>query len=264
MVFDNCVRFPHALNLYRTLPAATLVFAAACSTGPRDEPLTVAAAASLAPILNELGEIYEEQTGEPVVFSYGSTGNLAQQIRNGAPFDVFVSADALRVDELIAEALLDEGTRLAFARGILVLVEAPQLGLSLQSVEDLADPIVRDVAIANPRHAPYGMAAAQTLLRTGVEVKVLPKLVYGESVRQAGLMVQSGNVDAGLIALSIAKSVGLDGLELPQELYDPIQHVAAVLSDAPRPEQAARFLEFLSSPQAQALYRRLGLEAPGG
>jgi len=237
---------------------------AACSTAPRVEPLIVAAAASLAPVLDELGEIYEGQTGEAVIFSYGSSGNLAQQIRNGAPFDIFASADAVRVDELIAEGLLDEGTRLAFAKGILVLVEAPELELSLKSVEDLADPIVRDVAIANPRHAPYGMAAAQTLLRTGVETTVLPKLVYGESVRQAGLLVQSGNVDAGLIALSIAKSVGLDGTELPQELYDPIHHVAAILSDTPRPEQAARFMDFLSSPQAQALYQRSGLVALEG
>ncbi|MFQ5924131.1 MAG: molybdate ABC transporter substrate-binding protein, partial [Anaerolineales bacterium] len=199
------------MNLIRALPAATLVFAAACSTAPRPEPLTIAAAASLAPILDKLGEIYEDETGNAVIFSYGSTGNLAQQIRNGAPFDIFASADARRVDELIAEGLLDEDTRLAFARGVLVLVGAPELGLSLESVEDLADPIIRDVAIANPRHAPYGMAAAQTLLRTGVEVTVLPKLVYGESVRHAGLLVQTGNTDAGLIALSIAKSMDLHG-----------------------------------------------------
>jgi molybdate transport system substrate-binding protein len=226
--------------------------------------LTIAAAASLAPIFDELGEIYGDETGEAVIFSYGSTGNLAQQIRNGAPFDIFASADAKRVDELIAEGLLDEGTRLAFARGVLVLVGAPELGLSLESVVDLADPIIRDVAIANPRHAPYGMAATQTLLRTGVEVAVLPKLVYGESVRHAGLLVQTGNTDAGLIALSIAKSMDLPGLELPQELYDPIQHVAAIHSDTSRPEQAARFLVFLSSPEAQAVFERSGLIAGEG
>jgi molybdate transport system substrate-binding protein len=237
------------------------MFAAACSTTARAEPLTVAAAASLAPILDELGEIYEDETGEVVVFSYGSTGNLAQQIRNGAPFDLFASADALRVDELIAEGLLDGDSRLAFAQGVLVLVWAPELRLSLESVEDLANPIVRDVAIANPRHAPYGMAAAQALLRTGVEVTVLPKLVYGESVRQAGLLVQTGNTDAGLIALSIAKSLDLHGSELSQDLHDPIQHVVAIHSRTPLPEEAARFLEFLSSPEAQALYQKSGLIA---
>ncbi len=252
------------MNLFRALPAASLVFAAACSTAPRPEPLTIAAAASLAPIFDELAEIYEDETGEAVIFSYSSTGNLAQQIRNGAPFDIFASADENRVDELIAEGLLDEGTRLAFARGVLVLVGAPELGLSLESVEDLADPIIRDVAIANPRHAPYGMAAAQTLLRTGIEVAVLPKLVYGESVRHAGLLVQTGNTDAGLIALSIAKSMDLPSLELPEELYDPIQHVAAIHSDTSQSEQAARFLEFLSSPEAQAVFERSGLVAGEG
>ncbi len=237
------------------------MFAAACSTSARAEPLTVAAAASLAPILDELGEIYEAETGEVVVFSYGSTGNLAQQIRNGAPFDLFASADALRVDELIAEGLLNGESRLAFAQGVLVLVGAPELRLSLASVEDLANPIVRDVAIANPRHAPYGMAAAQALLRTGVEVTVLPKLVYGESVRQAGLLVQTGNTDAGLIALSIARSLDLNGSELPLDLYDPIQHVVAIHSRTLLPEEAARFLQFLSSPEAQALYQKSGLIA---
>ncbi len=246
------------------LPAVLLIVAAACSSATRVDPLTVAAAASLAPILDELGQIYEDETGETVVFSYGSTGNLAQQIRNGAPFDLFASADALHVDELIAEGLLDEDSRLAFAQGVLILVVAPELGLALNSVEDLADPIVRDVAIANPRHAPYGMAAAQALLRTGVEIEVLPKLVYGESVRQAGLLVQTGNTDAGLIALSIAKSMDLQGLELSQELYDPIQHVVAIHSDTPLPEKATRFLKFLSSPEAQAVYEKSGLIAGEG
>ncbi|GMR11513.1 MAG: molybdate ABC transporter substrate-binding protein [Anaerolineae bacterium] len=259
-----CVRFPHAVSLLRTLPVATLLFAAACSSSSRPEPLTIAAAASLAPILDELGKIYEDETGDAVIFSYGSTGNLAQQIRNGAPFDIFASADAQRVDELIAEGFLDEDTRLGFARGVLVLVGAPELELSLRSIVDLADPAIRDVAIANPRHAPYGMAATQTLLRAGVELTVLPKLVYGESVRQAGFMVQTGNTDAGLIALSIAKSMDLQGLELPRELYDPIQHVAAIHSDSSRPEQAARFLELLSSPAAQAVYERSGLIAGEG
>jgi molybdate transport system substrate-binding protein len=227
----------------------------------RAEPLTVAAAASLAPILDELGEIYENETGETVVFSYGATGNLAQQIRNGAPFDLFASADALHIDELIAEGLMNKDTRLAFAQGVLILVGAPDLGLSLESVEDLADPSIRDVAIANPRHAPYGMAAAQALLRTGVEVTVLPKLVYGESVRQAGLLVQTGNTDAGLIALSIAKNMDLQGSELPQELHDPIQHVVAIHRHTLLPEEAARFLNFLSSPEAQAVYEKSGLIA---
>ncbi len=252
------------MNLRRMLPAALLLLAAACSTATRVDPLTVAAAASLAPILDELGQIYEDETGETVVFSYGSTGNLSQQIRNGAPFDLFASADALHVDELIAEGLLDEESRLAFAQGVLILVVAPELGFALNSVEDLADPIVRDVAIANPRHAPYGMAAAQALLRTGVEIEVLPKLVYGESVRQAGLLVQTGNTDAGLIALSIAKSLDLQGSELSQELYDPIQHVVAIHSDTRLPEQAERFLKFLSSPKAQAVYEKSGLIAGEG
>lgn len=241
-----------------------LLLTVSCSAARRAETLTVAAAASLAPVMDELGEIYEDQTGYQVVFSYGATGNLAQQIRNGAPFDIFASADAARVDELIAEGYLDEDTRTGFAEGVLVLVGAPQLDLTLKSVEDLADPVVRDVAVANPTHAPYGIAAAQSIRGTGVEIVVLPKLVYGESVRHAGMLVQSGNTDAGLIAKSIAHSMELEGQEVPRELYDPIQHIAAIVTDSRMYEQAELFLELLASPGAQVIFENSGLTGPEG
>ncbi len=209
--------------------------------------------------MDELGEIYQNQTGYEVVFSYGATGNLAQQIRNGAPFDLFVSADAHRVDELIAEGHLDRESRIGFAEGVLVLVGAPELELSLESITDLADPVIRDVAVANPTHAPYGIAAAQSLRETGVEIIVLPKLIYGESVRHAGQLVQSGNTDAGLIAKTIAESMQLDGQEVSPELYDPIQHVAAIATDTSLREQAELFLELLASPGARVIYESSGL-----
>lgn len=260
---SSCVTFtvavPDLRSLSRPVLLLWLMLAAGCRGDPDADAITIAAAASLAPVFDELGGIYEEETGESVIFSYGSTGNLAQQIRNGAPFDIFASADEARVDELIEEGYLDGDSRLPFASGTLVLVGAPELDLQLRSVEDLADPAVRDVAIANPRHAPYGMAAAQSLLRTGVELEVLPKLVYGESVRHAGLLVQSGNTDAGLVAESIALSMDLGGLELPAELYDPILHIAAIHNESPRVEQASRFLEFLDSATAKSVLEAYGL-----
>lgn len=233
-----------------------------CAGPQQPPPLTIAAAASLAPVFDELGAIFEELTGAEVVFSYGATGSLAEQIRNGAPFDAFASADARHVDELIAEGLLVGDTRTVFALGKLVLVAAPGAGLELKSVADLTDPSTRTVAIANPAHAPYGVAAIQALQRAGVEPQVRPKLVYGESVQQTGQLVLSGNASAGLLSATTALSLDLRGLELPQELYDPILNVAAIHVNTPHRELAIRFVDFLGSPEVQIVFERFGLLIP--
>ena len=261
----NCVRLRLVMLIRSLVALLPAVLVAACSSAaPIPQPLVVAAAASLAPIFDQLGELYTDQTGEEVIFSYGATGSLAAQIENGAPFDVFASADARRIDELIEADLLDGDSRLEFAQGVLVLVAAPQSSFALQSIDDLADPAVRDVAIANPTHAPYGAAAGQALLSSGIELEVGPKIVFGENVRQAGILVQTGNTDAALIPLSIAMNLNLQGLELSQDLYEPILHVAAVHSEAANQDSAIAFMAFLSSPDAIEVIESAGLLSPGG
>lgn len=238
--------------------------AGSCSSPPASNPLTIAAAASLAPVFDQLGPLFHTETGSEVVFSYGATGSLAEQLRNGAPFDAFAAADALHIDELIEEGLLVADTRTLFALGKLVIVTAPGSLLDLASIADLADPSVQVVAIANPVLAPYGLAATQALERSGIDPEVQPKLVYGETVQQAGQIVSSGNANAGLISATTALSLGLLGLEVPPSLYDPIQQVAAVRAGSQRLELATEFLEFLGSPTARAVFERSGLLAPEG
>ena len=238
--------------------------AASCASPPAAAPLTIAAAASLAPVFDQLGPLFHAETGSEVVFSYGATGSLAEQLRNGAPFDAFAAADALHIDELIEEGLLVADTRTLFALGKLVIVTAPGSSLSLDSIDDLADPSIQVVAIANPVIAPYGLAATQALERSGIDPEVQPKLVYGETVQQAGQMVSSGNATAGLISATTALSLDLPGLDVPPSLYDPIQQVAAVHAESPHLELATEFLEFLGSPTARAVFERSGLLAPEG
>ncbi len=220
-------------------------------------PLTIAAAAGLAPAFEMLAPDFEEQAGMPVIYSYGSTANLAAQIRNGAPFDAFAAADALHIDQLIDEGLLDGSSRTVFASGRLALAKTRDSPLALAAIEDLLDPAVGSVVIANPAFAPYGLAARQALERSGLWEPLRPRVIYAENVRDAGQLVASGNAAAGVFAASTAISLNLRWIEVPAELFDPIEHVAAARVGAE--PGASAFLLFLRGPQAAAVLEGFGL-----
>jgi molybdate transport system substrate-binding protein len=232
--------------------------------GPAPQPLTIAAAASLAPVFDGLAPELERQLGAPVTFSYGSTANLAEQIRNGAPFDVLAAADAEHVDQLIAEGLLEAGSRSVFANGRLVLAWPTDSTIELRSLEDLLGPAVGYVALANPEFAPYGRAARQALERSSLWMELQPRLIYAESIRDAGQLVISGNADAGLLAASTAISLGLPSLEVPARLFDPIVHVAAARTQGENHQAALEFLDFLHSAQSAAALQSFGLSPLDG
>lgn len=225
---------------------------------PVGSPLTIAAAASLAPIFDRLAPEFERQTGLVVTYAYGSTANLEEQIRNGAPFDAFAAADAPHVDRLIAEGLLDGGTRTTFAHGQLALANGS--GLTLDGVEGLLDPRFDRLALANPAFAPYGMAARQALERSGLWEALQPRLIYAENVRDAGQLVVSGNAAAGLLAASTAISLDLRWVAVEDALFDPIEHVAAARVGGASHPAAKTFLAFLHGPQAAAVFERFGLQ----
>ncbi len=219
--------------------------------------MLVAAAASLAPIFEQISEDYADQSGSEVLFSYAATANLAEQIRNGGPYDIFCSADAQHVDELIEEGLLDPDSRMVFAQGRLVLATAQEVELS--SLEGLLDPSIRRVALANPAFAPYGMAAKQALERGGLWDRVQPKIIYGESVRQVGQMLVSGNATAGLLSASTTIGEGLRASSVPTDLYDPIYHVAGIRLGCAHRLQAEAFLSYLTSDAGKTILDSYGL-----
>ncbi len=262
----------HPLRIALSLSlAATIWTLAACSPSPDasgDEGLIVAAASSLTTPFDQVSQAFQAQSGTSVILSFGSTGHLAQQIRNGAPFDLFAAADALHVDQLIAEGLLVPETRTVYARGRLVLLVDTRQAPDVQSLRDLPGLQGARIALANPAHAPYGLAAQQALEEAGLWGSLQPDLVYAETVRQAAQMVASGNAAAGLVAAStVVEQEGLHAYAIPQAAYRPILHVAAVVVSSPHQGQAARFLAFLTSSEGQALLNAWGLdpaEAEGG
>jgi molybdate transport system substrate-binding protein len=184
----------------RCLSFLALFLLCAC-TGARSEgSLSIAAAGSLTTVFGEISSAFMEKTGNSVTVSYASTGHLAQQIRNGGPFDLFAAADARHVDMLIEEGFLDGSTRTVYAWGDLVLVIHSDFEGDVDEIEDMTIPEIEHIAIANPEHATYGLAAEQALKRAGVWNLIADRLVYGETVRQAEQLVETGNAQAGLVA----------------------------------------------------------------
>jgi len=227
--------------------------------------LTVAAAADLQPVLPRLVALFEQQTGHTVRTTFGSSGNFLAQIRNGAPFDVFMSADVDYPRQLESAGLAEPGTLAAYATGSLVLWTRTGSGVDVRrGLDALAADGVRRIAIANPDHAPYGRAAVAALRTSGVYEKVRGKLVLGENVAQATQFAQSGNADAALISLTLARSPAAraagEYVDIPRTLHPPIEQ-AAVIPRASRNKEAARaFLAFLRRTDVVAMLSDAGLE----
>lgn len=230
--------------------------------------LVVAAAADLSTVLKEIGDNYEKKTGVKVKLSFGASGALTQQIQNGAPFDLFFSADMEYPRQLIASRDADVASLYEYAVGRLVLwvpADSP-LDLEHKGMNALLDPSVKKIAIANPRHAPYGRAAVAALKHTGVYDQVADRLVLGENVSQAAQFVESGNAQAGFVALAHAVAPGIRGTgkywEVPLDAYPPLAQGAIVLSHSQHKKEAAEFLEYIRTKEAAELLREYGFTLP--
>jgi molybdate transport system substrate-binding protein len=227
--------------------------------------LSIAAASDLRYALDDVAAAYDRAGGAAVAVSYGSSGNFFAQIVNGAPFDLFLSADIAYARELDERGLVAADGVFGYARGRLAVWTRKSSSLDVgRGLEALADPAVGRIAIANPAHAPYGRAAEAALRSAGVLDRVRPKIVLGENISQALQFAQSGAADAGLVALSLvlAPPVAGEGKHwlVPGSLHAPILQGGAVLK-SPRSDQAARFRDFLLGAEAQAVLRRYGFEA---
>jgi molybdate transport system substrate-binding protein len=243
------------------LVLATGIFATA-------QEITVAAAADMTAALPQLVAAYTKVTGQSVKLSFGSSGNLTNQIRNGAPFDVFFSADEQYPQQLIAEGLASKETLYRYAVGRLVLwVPADSsLDLSKLGINALLDPSVKKVSIANPATAPYGRAAEAALKHFGIYDQVAGRLVLGENVSQAAQFVESGNAQAGMIALShaLARAMKDKGRywTVPLDAYHTLNQAAVVLSRSKQQDAGRKFLEFMRTPEAASLLTSYGFSLP--
>jgi molybdate transport system substrate-binding protein len=241
-----------------------LLAAAGCHRAAPAAPVRVAAAADLSLAFEEIGRRFTRQTGRRVVFSFGSTGMLARQLREGAPFDVFAAANVSFVDEVVAAGVCDGSTRRPYARGRIAVWTKRGGVAPPASLADLAHPRFRRLAIANPAHAPYGLAARQALTRVGLWGAVERRLVLGENVRQALQYAQTGNVDATVIALSLVVNDRENPWFVVDEgLHSPIVQALAVCVRGADREGGGEFARFVNADEGRAVMRRHGFLLPG-
>ncbi|HLB05583.1 MAG TPA: molybdate ABC transporter substrate-binding protein [Thermodesulfobacteriota bacterium] len=223
--------------------------------------ILVSAASDLTGAFKEIGALYEKESGNRVVFNFGSTGMLAQQIEGGAPIDLFAAANRKYIDDLERKGLIIPETKRVYAVGRIVLA-TPKGGAKLNSLKDLLRPEIKMIAIANPSHAPYGMAANEAMEKEGVWHNVKDKLVYGENIRQVMQYLETRNVDAAVVALSLLKGSDLSFTLIPLEIYSPIEQTLAVMKGAKNGNEARELADFISGPKGRAVLERYGFEMP--
>lgn len=228
--------------------------------------LVVAAAADLSSVLQEVSARYEKNTGVNVKLSFGASGALTQQIQNGAPFDVFFSADMDYPRQLIAAGLADGPNPYQYAVGKLVLWVPAELPLDVvhKGMSVLLDPSVKKIAIANPQHAPYGRAAVAALRHAGMYDQVQDRLVLGENVAQAAQFAESGNAQAGFVALAHAIAPAMQGKGkywvVPADYYPPLAQGVVVLSRSEHKKEADEFAEYIKTGESVELLKKYGFE----
>ena len=229
--------------------------------------LKIAAAADLTFAFKDVAARFKNQTGNSLKLTYGSSGNFFAQIQNGAPFDLFFSADVSYPQKLEAAGLTEPGTIYEYASGKLVIwvPNASKLDLS-RGLSVLLDPGIRKIAVANPLHAPYGAAAVAALRHAGIYDQVKDKFVLGENISQTAQFVQSGNADVGLLALSLALAPAMKTsgryVEVPASDYPPLIQAGVILKSSRNKELANQFLKFLKEPGTVALMEQYGFAVP--
>jgi molybdate transport system substrate-binding protein len=234
----------------RWIAAALFAF-----TSARAADFVVAAASDLAPLGSALEQGFLQAAHAPVKFSFASSGSIAQQVENGAPFDVFLSADEHYIKDLAASGRLESDT-VVYAFGRIALWSRDG---SVRSFEDLKKSSVKHLSIPNPEHAPYGVAARKALETRGLWSEVQPKIVYGENVRQALQFAESGNADAVITSWTLLKG---RGVMLPQEWHDPIRQAGGVVKGGGQIALARQFLKFLTSEEGRKILENGGLFPP--
>ncbi|HYW38552.1 MAG TPA: molybdate ABC transporter substrate-binding protein [Terriglobales bacterium] len=233
------------------------------------QEITVAAAADLQFAMQDVAARFEKETGKTVKLIYGSSGNFFQQIQNGAPFDMFFSANLDFPKKLEAAALTEPGSYYQYARGKIVIWVPKESKLDLSSgMKVLLDPSIKKLAIANPQHAPYGQAAVAAMQYEKVYDKVKDKIVLGENISQAASFVVSGSADVGIVALSLALSSNMKDrgryTEVPTDEYPPIEQACVILGSSKHKETARQFLSFFKKPVIADVLKSYGFYVQRG
>jgi len=248
--------------------AATLVLPGLANAAfAQDKVLHVAAAADLTPVMPTLAAAYEHATGVKVVASFGSSATLEQQLENGDPQDVFLSADFVHPEALVAAGKTVETNPVAYAHGVLVLWARKDSPAQPLSIDSLTKPGVEKIAVANDLHAPYGVAATRAIAGLDLTEQLKGKLVVAENIAQTAQFVESGNAQVGFISLTIASSpkFAAEGtfVRLPA-IYPEIQQCGVVMKGSKNEGVGVNFLQWLTSKEVQATLGKMGLDPING
>ena len=231
------------------------------------EEITIAAASNLNFAFREVATEYEQASGNQVRLTFGSSGNFYAQIQNGAPFDLFFSADIEYPQKLEEAGLTVPGSLYQYAVGRIVLWTGYESRIDVtKGIEALREPTVKKVAIANPKHAPYGRAAVTAMEYFKVYDQVKDKLVLGENISQAAQFIESGACDIGIIALSLAVTPAMKSKgtywEIPAGAHLPLEQAVVILKSSKQQESAKQFIAYIKGVQGQEIMRRNGFTQP--
>jgi molybdate transport system substrate-binding protein len=227
------------------------------------QEITVAAAADLQFVMQEVGARFQQESGKTVKLIYGSSGNFAQQLQNGAPFDMFFSANLDYPKQLETAGLTEPGTFYQYAIGKIVVWVPNESKLDVSSgLKALLDPSIKKIAIANPQHAPYGKAAVAAMQKENIYDQVKDKFVLGENISQTASFVASGSADIGIIALSLALSPNMKDkgryTEVPAGDYPPIEQACVIMRSSKNKSAAEQFQKFIQTPTIKDLFQKYG------
>lgn len=253
-------------NLSRLLVTGALFFTLTAGLCAAQE-ITVAAAADLQFVMQDVGARFQKETGKTVKLIYGSSGNFAQQLQNGAPFDMFFSANLDYPKRLEVAGLTEPGTFYQYAIGKIVVWVPNESKLDLSpGLKALLDPSIKKIAIANPEHAPYGKAAVAALQKENIYNQVKDKFVLGENISQTASFVASGSADVGILALSLALSPNVKDkgryAEIPASDYPAIEQACVIMRSSKNKDIAQQFLKFIQSPPIKELFQKYGFAIP--
>jgi molybdate transport system substrate-binding protein len=231
------------------------------------QEITIAAAADLQFAMQDIADRFQRETGKTVNLIYGSSGNFFQQLQNGAPFDIFFSANLDYAKQLEAAKLTEPGSYYQYARGKIVIWVPKDSNLDVGSgLQVLLNPSIKKIAVANPQHAPYGQAAVAAMQKEHVYDKIQDKLVLGENISQTASFVVSGAADVGIVALALALSPNMKEKArysiIPADEYPPIEQACVILSSSKNKESAKQFLSFIKQPEIGELLRTYGFDVP--
>jgi molybdate transport system substrate-binding protein len=229
------------------------------------QSITVAAAADLQSAMQDVATGFQKETGKEVKVIYGSSGNFFLQIQNGAPFDMFFSANLDYAKKLQSSGLTVSGSYYPYARGKIVVWVPNDSKIHIDSgLKSLLDPAVKKIAVANPEHAPYGQAAVAAMQSEGIYEKVKEKLVLGENISQTASFVVSGAADVGVVALALALSPNLKDkgryAEIPVAEYPPIEQACVILNSSKDKGTAKQFLSYIKTAAVGDTLRRYGFD----